>query len=78
MGLSELERLIRFDSDLDSGTATMCVVATIKVRVRTIYIPAVPAMFGLHVWIGQATFAMGHPSVSTPWPWGRLANVYSL
>ena len=30
-----LERLLRSDSDLDSGVATMCAVATVKVRVRS-------------------------------------------
>ena len=30
-----LERLFRSDSDLDSGVATMCAVATVKVRVRS-------------------------------------------
>ena len=31
----QLERLLRSDSDLDSGVATMCAVATVKVRVRS-------------------------------------------
>ena len=39
-----LERLLRSDSDLDSGVATMCAVATVKVRVRSEHHSAVDAV----------------------------------